>query len=160
MQNSLYLAGVSDLLSTHEAIFLLDVNMVDGKTLLSPWLITNAAVRTPHHTTLTTSHLEKEKKKNPLSHLCHLGEKWHHALGFVFFGLMCEQVSWSKARTSETLSGPPNLSMSSSKVLRGSSFPSTEILLRRACFISSILAVNRKQRGRWTCNLNRQESQK
>lgn len=27
---------VSDLLSTHEAIFLLDVDVVDGKTLLGP----------------------------------------------------------------------------------------------------------------------------
>lgn len=51
---------VSDLLSTHEAIFLLDVDVVDGKTLLGPWLVTDAAIRTPHHTTLTTSHLQKK----------------------------------------------------------------------------------------------------
>lgn len=47
-----------------------------------------------------------------------------------------------KFSTSETLSGPPNLSMSSSNVLRGSSFPSMDILCRRSCFISSILAVD------------------
>lgn len=47
-----------------------------------------------------------------------------------------------KTSTSETLSGPPNLSMSSSNVLRGSSFPSMDILWRRSCFISSILAVD------------------
>lgn len=42
--------------------------------------------------------------------------------------------------------------MSSSKVLRGSSFPSSAILLRRLCFISSILAVDTKQRGHMLCN--------
>lgn len=55
--SSCELIGVSDLLSTHEAIFLLEVNVVDGKTLLSAGLIMDAAIRTPHHTTLTTSHL-------------------------------------------------------------------------------------------------------
>lgn len=52
---------LSDLFTTHEAVFLLEVDVVYGKTLLSPWLIADAAVRTPHHTTLTTSHLQKKK---------------------------------------------------------------------------------------------------
>lgn len=61
-------------------------------------------------------------------------------------------------RTSDTLSGPPNLSMSSSKVLRGSSFPSTEILLRRPCFISSSLAVKQAEEHQ-PCDCDRGKQQ-
>lgn len=51
----------SDLLRAHEAILLLDVDVVDGEALLGPGLVTDAAVGTPHHPTLTTGHLQKSK---------------------------------------------------------------------------------------------------
>lgn len=58
--------NVSDLLSTHEAVFFLDVDVVNGKTLLSPWLVTDAGVRTPNHTPLTPSHLQTKNYIVPL----------------------------------------------------------------------------------------------
>jgi len=53
------LIGGSDLLCAHEAVFLLDVDVVDGETLLGPGLVTHAAVGTPDHATLTPGHLQK-----------------------------------------------------------------------------------------------------
>ena len=50
---------VSDLLSAHEAVFLLDVDVVNCVALFSPRLVSDTAIRPSHHTALTTRHLRK-----------------------------------------------------------------------------------------------------
>lgn len=47
----------SHLLSIHEAIFLFDVDLVDGVALLSAGLVLDSAVRTTHHSAFTSCHL-------------------------------------------------------------------------------------------------------
>lgn len=58
-----------------------------------------------------------------------------------FISYLPYEDHFEKILTSDTFSGPPNLSISSSSVLRGSSFPSSAILLSSPCFISSNRAV-------------------
>lgn len=56
------------LLSTHEAVLLLDVDVINRGPLFGPRLVADASIRTPHHTTLTASHLQdQEWMRKPLT---------------------------------------------------------------------------------------------
>lgn len=52
--------GLAYLLSTHEAVLLLDVDVVNCGSLFSPRLVTDDSIGTSHHATLTTSHLQDQ----------------------------------------------------------------------------------------------------
>lgn len=49
------------LLSCHESLFLSDVDVIDGQALFRSGLVSHAIVRSPHHTALTSGHLETHK---------------------------------------------------------------------------------------------------
>lgn len=52
----------SHLLSIHKAIFLFDVDLVDGVALLSAGLVLDSAVRPTHHSAFTPRHLGAHTK--------------------------------------------------------------------------------------------------
>lgn len=51
------------LLSIHEAIFLFDVDLVDSVALLSAGFVTDAAVRSTHHSAFASRHLGAQTQR-------------------------------------------------------------------------------------------------
>lgn len=71
----------SHLLSIHEAIFLFDVDLVNGVALLSAGLVLDSAIRPTHHSAFTSRHLDTHTKHcstNVLTRPCFLFLRYNH----------------------------------------------------------------------------------
>ena len=68
----------TDLLCVHEAVLLLDVDVVDGVALLRPRLVAHRAVGAPNHATFAPRHLQERGETAVIAcGLCVCGPRRH-----------------------------------------------------------------------------------